>query len=180
MRLKIFKNKILIFSLIACIFASVSLALVRAIFPRKYYNNIVSVCDGTSIDPNLVLAIIKTESSFNNDKISPKGAIGLMQIMPETATYVSDLFFAGEQIDIEKENENILVGVTYLIYLFNKFKDKKTALAAYNAGEGRVYEWLENKDYSLDGKSLYFIPFKETSSYVEKVIRREKIYNLLY
>ena len=180
MRLKIFKNKILIFSLIACILASVSLALVRAIFPRKYYNKIVSVCDDTSIDPNLVLAIIKTESSFNNDKISHKGAIGLMQIMPETATYVSDLFFASKEFNLKNENENILIGVTYLIYLFDKFEDKKTALAAYNAGEGRVYEWLENLDYSANGKTLDSIPFKETSIYVKKVLKREKIYNLLY
>ena len=180
MRLKIFKNKIFIFSLIACIFASASLAGVRAFFPRKYYSYITSVCDDTAIEPNLVLAIIKTESSFNNEKASPKGAIGLMQIMPETAQYVSNLYFAGEKIDIKNEEQNILIGVTYLIYLYNKFKDKKTALAAYNAGEGRVYEWLENKEYSLNGKTLDVIPFKETSVYVKKVMKREKIYKLLY
>ncbi len=180
MRLKIFKNKILIFSLIACILASGSFALVRAIFPRKYYKNILSVCDGTNISPNLVLAIIKTESSFDCDKISPKGAIGLMQIMPETANYVSDMFFASENFNLKNANENIIIGVSYLIYLFDKFEDKKTALAAYNAGEGRVYDWLENKDYSVSGKTLDNIPFEETSIYVKRVLNREKFYNLLY
>ena len=103
-----------------------------------------------------------------------------MQIMPDTASYVSELYFAGENVDLTNEKQNILIGVTYLIYLNNKFEDKKTALAAYNAGEGRVYEWLENKDYSLDGKTLYSIPFKETENYVKKVIQREKFYNLFY
>ena len=152
----------------------------HAIFPKKYFTEVSSVCESTKISKNLVLAIIKTESSFDKDKVSSKGAIGLMQIMPSTATYVCDMYFAGESFDLKNQRENILIGVTYLNYLLEKFADKKTALCAYNAGEGRVLDWLKNINYSLDGKRIDKIPYKETSSYVKKVILYEKVYNLLY
>ena len=180
MRLRKLKNKILIFVSLTCALAILCFALARVIFTNKHYSNIKSICNGTQISPSLVLAIIKTESSFDKDKISHKGAIGLMQIMPETANYVSQLYFSGEKFDLTNEKQNVLIGVTYLIYLNNKFEDKKTALAAYNAGEGRVYEWLENLDYSANGKTIDSIPFEETSLYVKKVLKRERIYNLLY
>ena len=180
MRLILFKSKILISICLACIIAIFSIVSVRAIFPRKYYSEILSICEGTSIPPNFVLAIIKTESSFDKDKISSKGAVGLMQIMPETANYVSELYFAGENFDLKSERENILIGVSYLIYLFDKFEDKKTVLSAYNAGEGRVYDWLDNSNYSKDGKTLFNIPFEETDNYVKRVLRFEKAYGLFY
>lgn len=180
MRLKKLKNKIFILVFLACTLAIFSITLVHALFPIKLYNDVKFVCDKTQVPPYLVLAIIKTESSFSSEKVSTKGAKGLMQIMPETADYVSELYFSGRDIDLANDKDNILIGVTYLIYLFDKFEDKKTVLAAYNAGEGRVLEWLDNKDFSLDGKTLCNIPYKETHEYVEKVIHREKIYNLLY
>ena len=67
-----------------------------------------------------------------------------------------------------------------LNYLFDKFENKKTALSAYNAGEGRVFTWLLNADYSTDGKGLNDIPFKETKLYVNKVLSRLEMYKLLY
>lgn len=180
MRLTKLKLKILISVCIACIFAVASTVGVRVLFPRKYHKEIASVCEQTNIPTDLVLAIVKAESSFDKYKVSPKGAIGLMQIMPETAEYVSELFFAGEDFDLYDEKQNILIGVTYLVYLFKKFEDKKTALAAYNAGEGRVYEWLKNQNYSSDGKALNTIPFKETDNYVKRVLSYQRFYNFIY
>ena len=179
MHLKTFKNKFIIAFILTCIFTIVSTVGMHVAFPIKYLDVIVSVCDSTSISPNLVLAIIKTESSFDKNKISPKGAIGLMQIMPDTANYVSDLYFASEEFDLYDEKDNILIGVTYLIYLYKKFEDKKTVLTAFNAGEGRVQKWLDDDFYSKDGKTLYYIPYEETSNYVKKVLTNEKFYNLL-
>ena len=112
--------------------------------------------------------------------MSKKGAVGLMQIMPTTKDYISTLYFAGRDFDLYAPSDNLLLGVTYLIYLGEKFKNEKTALAAYNAGEGRVYEWLKNINYSLDGQSLQVIPFKETAEYVEKVFLYRKFYKFLY
>ena len=152
----------------------------RVVFPKKYINEIKSVCEDTKVPHSLVLAIIKAESSFDNDKVSNKGAVGLMQIMPETANYVANLFFAGEEVNLFDTKQNILTGVTYLVYLFKKFGNEKTVLAAYNAGEGRVYDWLKNTKYSIDGKTLLSIPFEETATYVKRVLSYQKFYQVLY
>lgn len=180
MLLKLLKAKILITFLSACISLILAIIGMRALFPQKYQADIESACSKTELSPTLISAIIKTESSFKKDKISSKGAIGLMQIMPDTASYVSQLYFGGVEFDLFNEKDNVLLGVSYLAYLFDKFEDKKTALSAYNAGEGRVYEWLLDKNYSSNGKTLDKIPFKETDDYVKKVIFYEKVYNLLY
>lgn len=103
-----------------------------------------------------------------------------MQIMPDTANYVSKLFFGGEDFDLFCPKDNILYGVTYLLYLFKKFPDQTTALCAYNAGEGNVQNWLKEKAFSSDGKSLDKIPFEETRTYVERVTLYAKIYKVLY
>ena len=103
-----------------------------------------------------------------------------MQLMPETATFVSKIVFLGEDFDLKNPKDNILLGVTYLLYLIEKFEDIKTALAAYNAGEGRVSNWLNNPKYSADGKTLYNIPFKETEVYLKRVMRYAKIYSFIY
>ena len=103
-----------------------------------------------------------------------------MQIMPKTANYVSELYFSNKKFDLFSPNENILIGVTYLDYLFKRFKNIKTALSAYNAGEGNVELWLCDVNFSLDGKTLKLIPFKETREYVDKVLKRIEIYKLLY
>ena len=180
MRLKVLYKNLILFVFTACIILVCFALVIHAIFPRKYNKEVTAICDNVSISPNLVFALIKAESSFKKDATSQKGAIGLMQIMPDTASYVSDLFFAGERFDLYDEKDNIIIGVTYLLYLFNKFEDKKTVLCAYNAGEGRVYEWLQNHEYSYDGKTINYIPFEETKSYVEKIIRYEKFYDKLY
>ncbi len=132
------------------------------------------------VDANLVLAVIKVESSFNENAVSSKGAVGLMQVLPSTA-----LFVAGK-IGVEFSEEslfdsdtNIRFGTYYLSYLFEKFAALETALAAYNAGEGNVSRWLSL--YSDDDKTLKQIPFKETEQFVSKVKfhydRFRKVYN---
>lgn len=89
------------------------------------------------LDPFLVLAVIKTESSFRKSVVSHKGAIGLMQILPNTAHYVSQMH---EHIELTSSNElfepetNILIGINYLSYLLDKFENQKYALIAYNMG----------------------------------------------
>ena len=176
---KLFKTLILII-ISAFVFTSVTVVGAYAVFPCKYKNQVFSVCSKTQIKPELVFAVIKTESSFNQEKVSKKGARGLMQIMPSTANYVSELYFSNQSFDLFSPNENILIGVTYLDYLIKRFCDIKTALSAYNAGEGNVDIWLDDKNFSSDGKTLNYIPFKETREYVKKVFQRVEIYKLLY
>ncbi|ADD68004.1 Lytic transglycosylase catalytic [Denitrovibrio acetiphilus DSM 12809] len=89
------------------------------------------------LDPLLVLAVIQTESSFRKSIVSNKGAIGLMQILPNTAQYVSSMH---DHIELTSTQElfepqtNITIGISYLSYLINKFDNQKYALIAYNMG----------------------------------------------
>jgi soluble lytic murein transglycosylase-like protein len=117
-----------------------------------YGEVIQSACERFTVDPDLVRAVIKAESNFNSEAVSPKGAMGLMQLMPDTAQEmgVSDPF---------DPVENIHGGVGYLSRLLNNLNgDFSLALAAYNAGPERV------KNY----KGIP--PFRETWNYIERVM----------
>jgi len=117
-----------------------------------YLEHIDEMARKYQIDPNLVKAIIKVESNYNPNAISPKGAQGLMQLMPGTAKRfgVSDPF---------DPQENILGGVKYLRFLFDLFGDLKLVLAGYNAGEQRVLQHGNNVP-----------PIAETQNYVARVL----------
>ncbi|WP_022669826.1 transglycosylase SLT domain-containing protein [Hippea alviniae] len=103
------------------------------------------------IPKKLIFSIIKAESSFNPKAISKAGAVGLMQLMPQTALEMGVK-------NIWDIRENILGGAKYLSKLINEFKDYKKAIAAYNAGPGNV------KKYNG------IPPFRETQNYVKKVL----------
>ena len=148
--------------------------LLKCFFPVKYINIIQKYSNEYNLDEYLVMAVIRTESKFKEDAVSSKDAKGLMQLKEETATWCMDKFDISSDGDIMHPETNIRIGCAYLRYLLDKFGDEKTALAAYNAGEGNVTKWLENKN------SLEPIPFEETKNYVELVQDREKIYRFLY
>jgi soluble lytic murein transglycosylase-like protein len=120
---------------------------------NKYKEIIQDIAERTNLEPELLHAVIKTESAYNNYALSPKGAAGLMQLMPATAkSYGVDNRYDPEM--------NIYGGAKYLSYLLNKFNNNmKLALAAYNAGEYAVKKY----DNSIP-------PYKETRNYVHKVL----------
>ncbi|MBA3973959.1 MAG: hypothetical protein C0504_07040 [Candidatus Solibacter sp.] len=105
------------------------------------------------VDPLLVHSVVAIESGFNPLAVSPKGAQGLMQLMPGTARR----FGVTDSFDVR---QNIEAGVRYLRHLQRMFKDDRLALAAYNAGEGAVMRYGG------------IPPYRETEQYVEKVGRR--------
>jgi soluble lytic murein transglycosylase-like protein len=118
----------------------------------KYDSLIMQSCEKYKMDPALIKAVIKAESNFNHQAVSPKGARGLMQLMPATASalQVQDAFHP---------QSNVEGGVRYLRYLLNLFKgDLQLALAAYNAGEGAVLRYGD------------IPPFQETRTYVQRVM----------
>lgn len=172
-----FEFIIIVLFISAVIFVSV---FYGAAYPRKYRNEVESQSAKFSVSPYLVYAMIKTESGFNAEAKSDKNAMGLMQLLPSTAEYISDTVFDGEEIDLLNPADNIKCGVAYFAYLKEKFETVGLALAAYNAGEGNVAKWLSDGRYSTDGKELDYIPFAETREYVDKVLKRERVYKFLY
>lgn len=124
------------------------------------------------LDPYLVAAIIKTESGFKKDIVSDMGAVGLMQIMPSTGEWIAkQLNIEGFSTDMLKnEDINIEMGCWYLNYLRDQLNHTNEILAAYNGGIGNVFKWLQDTRYSNDGEVIHTIPFKETVSYIQKVV----------
>ena len=146
---------------------------------KRYGGDVNSASIEFGIDKALILAVIKVESDFDEQALSKKGAVGLMQLMPQTAHYVA-LLNGIEYDSLFNPALNVRLGAAYLKYLFARFCDLTLVLAAYNAGEGRVCEWLKNKEYSKDGKTLARIPFEQTRNYVKRVKTRYNLYSLIY
>ena len=150
--------------------------IVYELYPMDYEDEINKYSAEYLLDPYFVSALICAESSFNKDAVSHRGAVGLMQIMPDTGAWVA------EKIGLEGFSEemltdpatNIRLGCWYLRYLEDRFAgDKDKVMAGYNAGPSRVDEWAG------DG-TLKDIPFKETENYLVKVTRNYEIYKSLY
>ncbi len=135
------------------------------------------------VPEDLIWAVIKTESDFDSSAESGVGAVGLMQLMPETFDEITNQrlkegFDIGMRYDPET---NIRYGTYYISYLYARYGNWDTALAAYNGGLGNVDEWLKDPAYGdEDGKSLREIPYQETRNYVKKVNKAMKKYESLY
>ena len=154
--------------------------ILRMQYPIDYQDSIKKYSDKYGLDPYFVSAVIFTESRFNKDAESGAGAKGLMQIMDETAEWISGKLDV-DQYDIFDPEINIEFGCWYLNYLSGRFNgEKELILAAYNAGPNRVEQWLESEKYSSDGDVLHTIPYDETSSYVSKVMDVYEKYKEIY
>ncbi len=124
--------------------------LARAV---QYDSIIEKAAVSASVEPNLLRAVIVVESGFNSRAVSKRGAVGLMQLMPATATR----FGASNRYD---PRENVHAGARYLKFLMDRFgQDLRLALAAYNAGEAAV-----------DRNGGQIPPFAETMEYVPRVL----------
>jgi soluble lytic murein transglycosylase len=155
--------------------------LEQKLYPREYEEYVEKYASEFSVPEALVYAVIHTESNFDANAVSSAGANGLMQLIPETMTWLSKKLGEKEPTgDILDPETNIKYGTCYLQYLYEKFGDWNTALAAYNAGHGRVSGWLEDESYTDDGITLKNIPIKETSDYVNKVSRAWERYKDIY
>ena len=155
----------------------------RVTHPDTYHEWIEQYGKEYGVPPHLVAAVIKTESGFDPLAESRAGAQGLMQMMPSTFEWLTGEEHLGEFLPANKifdPHVSIRYGVYYLRYLYEKFQNWSTVLAAYNGGEGNVAKWLQDPSLS-DGKgNLTSIPFEETRNYVRKVNAAAKIYQKLY
>lgn len=173
-----------------CVVALVILAAVALIavpkmresmYPREYSEYVTLYSEKYSVPESLVYAVIRTESSFNPDAVSHVGAQGLMQLMPDTVDWLSRLLDEDAPTGAITDPEtNIKYGTYYLRHLYDRFDNWDTAIAAYNAGHGRVTKWLQDKNYSDDGITLKVIPIEETKNYVNKISDAENQYKEIY
>lgn len=144
-------------------------------FPMPLRSLVTELCNKFRVSPALVYALIRRESAFRKDAISSAGAVGLMQILPQTAQMMEPGVSRRSKL-LEPET-NLRIGIKYLRYLLDKFDDNPVlALAAYNAGWKRVEQWVEgNQHHQLD-IWIENISFRETRAYVKAVFSYKLIY----
>jgi peptidoglycan lytic transglycosylase len=147
----------------------------RTIYPLEYEGTIREVSAAHDLEPTLVAAVVYTESRFRPEVQSHRGAYGLMQLLPRTATFIRDR--SGIEGDYRDPRVNLRMGAWYLSYLEDRYMgDERLMLAAYNSGEGQVDAWISEKGFDV-GED---IPFQETREYVENVLQARQIYEELY
>ena len=154
--------------------------ITRTIYKKEYSEYVTKYAEQYGVEENLIYALIKAESNFNPDAVSHQNAKGLMQLMQSTA---EDL---AKKSKINLNNENILepevniqLGTQYIASLLNKYDCVEVALAAYNAGSGNVDKWISAGKIKADGSDIENIPYKETNTYVRKIMRDYEIYKQL-
>jgi soluble lytic murein transglycosylase len=146
---------------------------VRLWYPLKYEAIVRGHARNYRLDPALLAAVIYQESKFRSRVKSSSGAIGLMQLLPDTAKGIA-VHTGGTRFhvrDLYNPELNVRYGSWYLRHLLNKYRDERAALAAYNAGQENVDEWRR------DGKG---IAFSETRQYVKRVEHLKSLYRRGY
>jgi len=142
---------------------------VRLRYPLEYEHIVTGHAENYDLDPALLSAVIYRESKFDANAKSSSGAIGLMQLLPDTAKGIA-LHTGGSQFEVEDlwdPEINVRYGAFYLRRLLNKYGNVRLALAAYNAGQANVDEWLASDQG---------IVFPETRQYVDEVLNARDIY----
>lgn len=151
--------------------------MIKNMYPKKYVEYVSKYSTEYEVEENLIYAIIKAESNFNPNAISRQNAKGLMQLMDSTAKEIANK----SGIELTEDNIlepeiNIQLGTQYISKLIEKYNNIEVALAAYNAGSGNVDKWIKSETIKADGSDIENIPFKETNTYVRKIIRDYKVY----
>ena len=155
----------------------------RILYPFPYRDKIETHAARYRVDRFLAISVMKVESNFSEDARSKSGAVGLMQIMPETANWIAT------QLDekppsirqLHNSDTNIKYGIWYLAELEDEFFGNDVlALAAYNAGRGNVQHWMESNGWRKNFSNVDAIPFDETRHYVKKVLACREKYSELY
>lgn len=122
------------------------------------------------ISPHLIEAVMLTESKFNERAVSKAGAVGMMQLMPETAAWISEQSGLTAE-KLEEPDQNIPLGAWYLNFLLKTYHNNEIlALAAYNAGRGNVDEWIKENRWEEGFSDIERIPFPETREFVKSVV----------
>jgi len=152
----------------------------QALYPLPYLPAIEALARQRSLNPLLVMALIRQESRFEEDIRSVVGATGLMQVMPETAAWIAPQMGL-QDYRLEKPLDNLNLGTWYLDYTHRAYgNNSMLAIASYNAGPGNVAEWVEQFGLSDPDAFVEAIPFPETKGYVKAVFANYWNYLRLY
>ena len=155
----------------------------RFVYMWPYQSEIVTYARRNQIDPFLVAAVIKNESEFKPGAVSPVGAIGMMQIMPETGEWIAkQMGLEGYSIDsLHNPGINIRMGCWYLSELKYEFKDNLLLMMmAYNAGRGNTHGWMSANGWDYTFGEINRIPYPESRNYVASVLHDRDEYYRLY
>jgi soluble lytic murein transglycosylase len=153
------------------------------LFPRPYWDDLVADAQKNGLDPYLVASLIRQESEFNPGAVSRANAYGLMQLLPSTARGMA------KKEGIKKFNTgmlldpaiNLQLGTANLHAVLGRFGGQQEyALAAYNAGDVPVRQWLEGGVYKDVPEFVESIPYTETRDYVQAIVRNREMYKALY
>jgi len=146
----------------------------RLRYPLEYEHIVRGHARQYDLDAALLAAVIYRESKFDADARSSSGAIGLMQLLPDTAQGIAQLTGGSRFVveDLYEPEINVRYGSFYLRRLLRKYDDVRLALAAYNAGQANVDGWIAAGEEE--------IPFPETREFVDNVLEAREIYARAY
>ncbi|HXM37804.1 MAG TPA: transglycosylase SLT domain-containing protein [Gemmatimonadales bacterium] len=155
--------------------------VLRAIFPWPNRIAVEAEADEFGVDALLLAALVRQESVFDVEALSPAGARGLAQLLPSTAALTArglDVIFYPAWITVP--DLNLHLGAAHLAELLKRFGRIDAAVAAYNAGPSPVRRWLERAGARDPDRFIELIPYPETRGYVRSVLRNRELYRALY
>jgi peptidoglycan lytic transglycosylase len=149
-------------------------------FPIDYETEVRKIARDYELEPAHVYAVIRQESAFNKDALSPAGALGLMQLMPKTGSLTAkkhNIPLASSSLLYEPD-KNITIGSAYLKQVMEEYDGNIVlASAAYNAGPHRVKRWLPEDEEKPAARWIAMVPFNETRNYIQRILAYIAIYD---
>ncbi len=153
------------------------------LFPQPYWADVLAESQRNGLDPYLVASLIRQESEFNPNAVSHANAYGLMQLLPSVGKTMAKQqglkpFDAGKLLD---PRVNLQLGTANLRQVLNRYGGQvEYALAAYNAGDTPVRQWIASGEYRDIAEFVESIPYTETREYVQAILRNRELYRTLY
>lgn len=155
----------------------------KLLFPTPYWNELTSNASRNGLDPYLVASLIRQESEFNPGAVSHANAYGLMQMLPSVGKQLAKRDGMGRfsTNDLLQPSVSLRLGTIYLRQTIDRFGGQvEYALAAYNAGDTPVKQWMATNDYRDMAEFVESIPYTETREYVQAILRNREMYRAIY
>ncbi len=153
----------------------------KVLYPLPYEATIRREAAKNNFDPLLAAGLMRQESTFQSDALSPTNAIGLMQVEPKTGKLLAkQLRMSFSAKKLFEPDYNIRLGMLYISNLVRLTGAPEYALAAFDAGEDRIAAWKAERNYDEIPELVESIPFSETRDYVQIVLRNSEVYRMIY